>query len=198
MCLLLQTIPALRELPFPVPHKLMVTTARNRQSTFSPLKPFVPLPSYFKSEWSYAQYRIPSQSSHISISTSLTRSPNEDVVDEEKCVVGWIQVPLGDREDVQEYQLIALTYTGGWYRVSLPGSKALVASATLSPTAVGPMPASPPSIRAMSAARPRSSSGVSFASRPDKGKERERDKEGKERDCVLQEFRRFGRWDGWG
>ena len=30
-----------------------------------------------------------------------------------------------------------------------------------------------------------------------KGKERERD-ERPGRECVLREFRRFGRWDGWG
>ncbi|OCH90706.1 WD40 repeat-like protein [Obba rivulosa] len=171
--------------------------ASNRQSTFSPLTPFIPLPKYFDSEWSYAQYRIPAQSSHISLSTPLSRSPTDDVVDEEKCVVGWIQSPLDDREDVQEYQLVALTYTGGWYRVSLPGTTAS-ASTTILPSARSPISASPPSVRAMSAARPRSTSGASFVSRPDKGKERERDKEGRDRDCSLQEFRRFGRWDGWG
>jgi hypothetical protein len=33
-----------------------------------------------------------------------------------------------------------------------------------------------------------------------KGKEREgTDKEGKEsRECILLEYRKFGRWDGWG
>jgi hypothetical protein len=44
----------------------------------------------------------------------------------------------------------------------------------------------------------RSPSLSSSSSRVDKGKEREREQE-KEvgRDCMLLEFRRFGRWDGW-
>ncbi|KAI0921327.1 hypothetical protein AcW1_004662 [Taiwanofungus camphoratus] len=172
----------------------------NRQSTFSPLKPFIPLPRYFGSEWSYAQYRIPSQESHISLSTSPSRPPTADVVDEEKCVVGWIQAPSDDQEDpsqgsLTEHQLIALTYTGGWYRLSLPTSIASTNFSTISPPLGPPISGSPP--RVMSAARPRSSSGSSFMGRSDKGKERE--KEGKEsHECILREFRRFGRWDGWG
>ncbi|CAL1701415.1 unnamed protein product [Somion occarium] len=90
----------------------------NRHSTFSPLTPYIPLPKYFGSEWSYAQYRIPAQTAHISMSASPSKSPTADVVDEEKCVVGWIQGPLDDEEGPPEYQLIALTYTGGPHIVS--------------------------------------------------------------------------------
>jgi len=179
---------------------------RNRQSTFSPLKPFIPLPHYFNSEWSYAQYRIPSQSSHISLSTPPSKPPTADVVDEEKCIVGWIQVPSEDHDQLRhgssmEHQLIALTYTGSWYRLALPKPQtspkpAMLAHPSGSGTAIS---ASPPSVRAISMARPRSSSGSSFAGRLDKGKEREREKEGKDsHECTLIEFRRFGRWDGWG
>jgi hypothetical protein len=37
-------------------------------------------------------------------------------------------------------------------------------------------------------------------SRLDKGKEKEKKDAGEKqsRKCVLEEFRRFGRWDGWG
>jgi len=164
---------------------------RNRQSTFSSLTPYLPLPKYFGSEWSYAQYRIPVQTSHISISAS--RSATADVPDEERCVVGWVEAPTGNSSSQSNvgYQLIALTYTGGWYRLSLPSHG--VSSTPYST----PISGSPPKLP--SVARQRTPSGSSMMARTDKGKEKEREKEGKEStDCVLQEFRRFGRWDGWG
>lgn len=179
---------------------------RNRQSTFSPLTTYIPLPKYFESEWSYAQYRIPAQSAHISLSAPPSRPPTADVVDEEKCVVGWIRGPADDGDNPEkasqtEYQLIALTYTGGWYRLAMPPSTVTtIPSAPGSPMAMR-MSTSPPSVRALSLHRPRSSSGSSVTGRLDKGRGRERDreKEGKEsRDCILKEFRRYGRWDGWG
>jgi WD repeat-containing protein 45 len=172
----------------------------NRQSTFSPLTPFLPLPKYFDSEWSYAQYRIPAQSSHISISTPSPRPPTADVADEERCMVGWIETPVPDsaegQRSVTEYQLIALTYTGGWYRLGLPNSGTSNTPPT-SPSRSVPISGSPP--KSTSAPRHRTSSNSSMIHRLDKGKDRERDKEGKEsRECTLQEYRRFGRWDGWG
>ncbi|KAI0796565.1 WD40-repeat-containing domain protein [Abortiporus biennis] len=175
--------------------------ASNRHSTFSPLTPYLPLPKYFDSEWSYAQYRIPVQSAHISMSAPPSKPPTADVVDEEKCVVGWIEGPVEETEDphqpsATEYQLIALTYSGGWYRLSLPTS-GTSASASSSPPPGLPISSPPPSTKGPH--RPRSSSGSSVTGRSDKGKERERDKEGKvSRDCVLREYRRYGRWDGWG
>lgn len=188
-------------------------SSSNRQSTLSSLTSYVPLPKYFDSEWSYAQYRIPSQTSHISISGQPTRSPTADVVDEEKCVVGWIQVPSEDQDErgralPAEHQLVALTYTGGWYRLSLPTSSSSSAAPPPHPPSpvpppapslrdLGPLSTSPPSVKtiSMAMARPRSSSGSSFGSRPDKGKDRE---EKPRRECILREYRRFGRWDGWG
>ncbi|KAI0091933.1 WD40-repeat-containing domain protein [Irpex rosettiformis] len=175
----------------------------NRQSTFSPLTTYIPLPKYFDSEWSYAQYRIPTQSAHISLTAPPPKAPTADIVDEEKCVIGWIQAPsdeLGgpDKPTEMEYQLVALTYTGGWYRLAMPPSTVTtVPSDPGSPRVSSP----PPHIRALSQHRPRSSSGSSVTGRLDKGKGRERDreKEGKERrECILKEFRRYGRWDGWG
>lgn len=174
----------------------------NRQSAFSPFTSFIPLPKYFDSEWSYAQYRIPSQSAHISLTAGPSASPTDDVVDEEKCVVGWIQAPSESSDGLSqhnppEYQLIALTYTGGWYRLSIPRSSPVAETSPSSP--VAPVSMSPPSVRGLSVHRPRSSSGSSVISRVDKGKGREREKEVKEsRECVLREFRRYGRWDGWG
>lgn len=162
---------------------------RNRQSTFSTLSPFIRLPKYFESEWSYAQYRIPTQSAHISMSSSSARSPAGDIPDEERCVVGWIEVPPEERDqnDAQQYQLIALTYTGGWYRLSLPTMGTAPSSSSSSPP------------RPLSSSPRRPSSVSSMTSRTEKGKDRELDKDSKpSRECTLQEFRRFGRWDGWG
>jgi hypothetical protein len=174
---------------------------RNRQSTFSPLTPFLPLPKYFESEWSYAQYRIPVRSSHIALSSS-TRPSEDDFPDEERCVVGWIRGPPEDAlqpSNTPNYQLIALTFTGGWYRLALPRLTSTL-KATGSPTlGASPLPASPP--RTPNIRPPRSVSGSSAISRLDKGKEKEkeREKDNKEsRDCTLKEYRRYGRWDGWG
>ncbi|KAF7313722.1 WD-REPEATS-REGION domain-containing protein [Mycena chlorophos] len=150
--------------------------ASNRQSTLSSLTPYIPLPKYFESEWSYAQYRIPTQSAHISLSATSIRTPTPEV-DEERCVVGWIEVP-GKDGGALEYQLIALTYAGGWYRLSLPK-----AATTTSTSTTG---GSPP--------RQRASSSSSSAA---KGKGTDT-VEKQSRKCVLEEFRRFGRWDGWG
>ncbi|EKM80380.1 hypothetical protein AGABI1DRAFT_113571 [Agaricus bisporus var. burnettii JB137-S8] len=184
----------------------------NRQSTFSPLAPFIPLPKYFGSEWSYAQYRIPVQSSHISLSStrpavsssSLSSAPvvkDTDVPAEERCVVGWVPIATEDMNGtgsaVSEWQLIALTYMGGWYRLALPthvkegkkeargsnvggtgsvsGSASGKVTGKLGPSRLGP--GSPTKSREQ-----------------EKGKERESER----RECVLEEYRRFGRWDGWG
>ncbi|KAJ3488750.1 hypothetical protein NLI96_g2637 [Meripilus lineatus] len=171
------------------------TGSSNRQSKISPLTPYIPLPKYFDSEWSYAQYRIPTQSAHISLSAPPSKPPTADVVDEEKCVVGWIQGPPDDQETnkplTSEYQLIALTYTGGWYRLSLPSPKspASTSSGRTSPLTTGQISTSPPSVRAISMHRPRSSSGSSFSSNVEKGKERERDREGKDgRDYFVERW----------
>lgn len=165
------------------------------------MTPFLPLPKYFDSEWSYAQYRIPAQSSHISISTPSPRSPTADVPDEERCVVGWIETPVADSAEsgrpATEHQLVALTYTGGWYRLSLP-STGTSNTPPASPSRSAATAGSPPK-STLPIPRQRTSSSSSVTSRLDKGKEKEKEKDGKEsRECALQEYRRFGRWDGWG
>ena len=117
--------------------------------------------------------------------------------------MGWIEGPVGDLEDPHrppqtEYQLVALTYTGGWYRLSLPFSAGTPAAMSSGPGTIPSSP-SPPSIRALSFSRPRSPSEASTVSRTERGKGKEPEKEGKEsRACILREFRRYGRWDGWG
>lgn len=105
-----------------------------------------------------------------------------------------------DRPAGTEYQLIALTYTGGWYRLSIPTTSGHVAVTSPASPVTGPVSVSPPSARGLPMHRPRSSSGSSVISRAGKGRERDREKEKEKesRQCVLREFRRYGRWDGWG
>lgn len=118
--------------------------------------------------------------------------------------MGWIQAPSDDYDDrlgepPLEHQLVALTYTGGWYRLSLPKPSPPTTTPirTAANTAGTVVSGSPPQFTPMS--RPRSSSGSSFVGRLDKGKDVDREREGgASHECVLREFRRFGRWDGWG
>jgi hypothetical protein len=192
--------PALGETFLPHPKSINADTigyCSNRQSSLSPLASLIP---YFDSEWSYAQYRIPAQASHISLSssTSSSRSPTADITDEEKCMVGWIEAPSDrsepGRDPHMEYQLIALTYSGGWYRLSLPQGMSNISS----PSAGGtPLSSSPP--KASLHSRPRTNSVSSITSRAEKGKEKERSRDQKDnRELILQEYRKYGRWDGWG
>ena len=89
-----------------------------------------------------------------------------------------------------DYQLIALTFTGGWYRLSLPKIGGSLSTGLAS--------GSPP--KSSLGHHTRSVSGSSATGRLEKGKEKEKDREEKKdsRNCILQEYRRFGRWDGWG
>jgi hypothetical protein len=120
---------------------------------------------------------------------------------EERCVVGWIPIATEDHsKEVSEWQLIALTYMGGWYRLALPthvkegkkeeGRSSVGGTGSVSGSAGGKMTGKAgPSSRLGPGSPPKSRV-------PEKGKERERESE--RRECVLEEYRRFGRWDGWG
>ncbi|KAF8338727.1 WD40-repeat-containing domain protein [Cantharellus anzutake] len=206
----------------------------NRQSSLNPLTPFIKLPKYFRSEWSYASYRLPGPTAHIALSSALGSAGDNprsiDAGEAEKCVVGWIQVPVRVEEEfveeeVMQYQLLALTYSGCWYRLSIPSSSvtsSLVSSAVSGTALTGqvpPLASPPPSIaggavpspkdtrhphRTPSAPRsttslPLPSSARPHRSSPTRGKKGEGnvDSEKRGRECVLEEFRRFGRWDGW-
>ena len=185
---------------------------RNRHSKLSPLTPFLPLPfKIFGSEWSYATYSIPSQQSHIALSTTSIRSQSKGITEEDKCVVGWIQAPVDENDPTHlEHQLVALTYTGGWYRLKLPGESGSQTSSPGEPGSLpgsprfgtSPLPVSPPSIKGGVGNRgnlPRNRTPSVSSMRTDKGKEREKsDAEAKpSRKCTLEEYRKFGRWDGW-
>lgn len=182
MCLLLEPL-GCRKHHYSTYFSSFLKPHSNRQSMMQQLKPFIPIPKYFQSEWSYAHYRIPTQTSHISLSASSQhRSATDDVPDEERCTVGWIPAPPSNTQaSGDDYHLVALTYTGGWYRLSTPRASQLQDGGKPS-----------------SSTRQRSDSTSTVGSRTDKGKEKE-DKGGKQsRRCTLEEFRRFGRWDGWG
>jgi len=109
-----------------------------------------------------------------------------------------------------EHQLVALTYTGGWYRLRLPGDSG---SRTSSPGETGslpgspklaarPLPMPPPTIKGGVVNKgnlPRHRTSSVSSVKTDKGKEKEKgDAEAKpSRKCTLEEYRKFGRWDGW-
>jgi hypothetical protein len=154
------------------------------------------MPKYFESEWSYAQYRLPTQTEHISLSQTSIRTPGRDpdVPDEERCVVGWIAAPPTPGAP-PEHQLVALTWTGGWYRLTLPVSSTLPTPAG-APTRT-PLSASPPTRTPLLPPVPSRAASTVQSGRADKGKGKEREKDKSRSACTLQEFRRFGRFDGW-
>ncbi|KZT53311.1 hypothetical protein CALCODRAFT_440316 [Calocera cornea HHB12733] len=131
-------------------------TSINQRSALAPLSAVLPLPKYFQSEWSYATFRLPQPATHTDLGTFVL--PDEPEI---RCVCAWVEEQAVDergrpREGEVEHKLVALTWAGGWYRLSLPD-------------------------------RPKES---------EKGKEREG--ESVSRQLSLEEFRRYGRWDGWG
>jgi hypothetical protein len=163
---------------------------RNRQSKLSSLTSFIPIPKYFESEWSYAQFRVPTQSAHISLTQqAAARDANPDLAEEEKCTVGWIEAPTDPHSTsaatppAPVYQLIALTYTGGWYRLALPSKKP--SSGTTSTTQTNATSSGP--VRSGRARSP-SGSSVTGGGRVDKGKgvsSRDSDRKEGGRDCTL-------------
>jgi hypothetical protein len=111
------------------------------------------------------------------------------MAEEEKCVVGWIAGAAP-----HEFQLVALTYSGGWYRLALPRSAS--ASAAAQAGVGGTAGATGGSVRSAGTTR----QARAAPGRADKGKGKAgapEDKEKESRECVLLEFRRFGSWDGW-
>ncbi|KAG8969014.1 hypothetical protein FRC03_004981 [Tulasnella sp. 419] len=225
--------------------------ASNRQSTFSPLSNYIH--KYFASQWSYAQFRLPASSTHISLNSASGPAADPDAAEEEKCVVGWIEVPIEIRPTSpsplasprsprrgstsskpssqpiaqptepqirMEHQLVALTFSGGWYRLSIPNSSSGTGQSIGSRHSPTPLPsasgsnhergssiasssgAKSPKAKALSIPRRVSSPSTSASDvekRKDRDREADKDAEGKiSRKLILEEFRRFGRWDGWG
>ncbi|KIO25025.1 hypothetical protein M407DRAFT_25665 [Tulasnella calospora MUT 4182] len=202
--------------------------AGNRVSAFSSLSAY--LPKYVGSEWSYAEFRLPSSSKHIALSAAsagtVIQAPDPDAAEEEKATVGWIQVslppsippppplssspsskssrrpssssskpgtPQQPPQPKTEYQLIALAFSGGWYRLS-PSPSSTTASSSRS-SSFG---------ESGSVGRPgffRGSPSVASSRPTEKGKERahnqERDEGKARRKCQILEYKRFGEWDGW-
>lgn len=92
-----------------------------------------------------------------------------------------------------QYQLIALTYSGSWYRLSLPGST--------SPGSTGDLKNSPKSSRSVGTPTRASTPTGYRGSLREEAKQRRASGEVKSNvssSLLLEEFRRFGRFDGWG
>ncbi|KAL7409899.1 WD40-repeat-containing domain protein [Mrakia frigida] len=217
---------------------------KNRPSALSLISPYLPvsLPRYFSSEWSHAQYRLPSRNPHAETLSLGSHDASSDG-GEEKCVVGWIEVASG-KENVSpphlprssssssssprrssvgkvveedrrkrvvshefgskgvrtltptpsssspsrgastttpsstsasavEHQLVALTYSGGWYRLALPSSSST------------PLP-------------PSSSSSHSRRESSELGGDGDDEDAKPGVQCRLVEFRRFGQESAFG
>ena len=92
-----------------------------------------------------------------------------------------------------EYQLIALTYSGGWYRLALPGPT--------SSGSKGDLRNPPKSSKSMGTPSRASTPTGRKVSLREEGKQPRASGEDKSivsTSLRLEEFRRFGRFDGWG
>lgn len=185
-------------------------------------------------------------SSNLAALSAQVIDPTAERVEEERCTVAWIEVPIdtippaplstpspkpdktkstshslksvaNPNGPAMEYQLVALTYSGGWYRLSLPPVAGTVIQSENRPTtpsggrATGSvLSSSPKDASVLFGLAGRGKGGEGTGKGVDKSKEKEGKTKGKEepevkevkekqsRQCVLEEFRRFGRWDGWG
>ncbi|KIM25202.1 hypothetical protein M408DRAFT_331305 [Serendipita vermifera MAFF 305830] len=238
----------------------------NRLSALRQATSFLPggIGKIIDSEWSYAQYRLPTPSAHQAHSMSQTNrlgTAHPDAGDEERWMVGWITLPSdttpqsspakgpvplpsihnkgkgrmqplgsplrgpGDRPSplspsrssragvtspsLPDYQLVALTFTGGWYRLSLPnqseptdrsstpepyqGSGGAKRSAPRQPESIAP------SERTGSGSPQLATKRLADQKRRDSSRRRGSDAQVNDTNqCHLEEFRRYGRWDGWG
>lgn len=109
-----------------------------------------------------------------------------------------------------EYQLVALTFTGGWYRLSLPHQGETPDRSGTPEPYQGPSGNRRPPVPRQSesnAPTERSGSGspqhatrrLNEQRRSGSATRRSSDAQaGDTSQCHLEEFRRFGRWDGWG
>ncbi|CEL59707.1 WD repeat domain phosphoinositide-interacting protein 3 OS=Xenopus tropicalis GN=wdr45b PE=2 SV=1 [Rhizoctonia solani AG-1 IB] len=199
--------------------------AKNRTSKLSAIKDYLRLPKIFVSEWSYAQYRLPAQapSSNLAALSSQVIDPTAERIDEERCTVAWIQVPVespapvspsktsrplkstplistksapnmpAGPEHPMNYQLVALTYSGGWYRLSLPPVAGTMLRSETRPST----PSAGRSSGSVLSSSPNNNSVSGAAVRGREDAEGTEAKEKQSRRCILEEFRRFGRWDGW-
>ncbi|VDB97020.1 unnamed protein product [Peniophora sp. CBMAI 1063] len=180
----------------------------NRQSKFNSLTSYIPLPTYFTSEWSYAQWTVPARTAHLALAQATGGKRDPGLADEEKCVVGWIMAPPADPPSSAsvpgkgkgkavagpsgsgqelEWQLVALTYAGGWYRLALPRAAAGDADDASSVRSGG-------SVRSGASW----SGGGKGKGRAGAGGDEGEKRKKQSRECVLLEYRRFGSWDGWG
>lgn len=135
--------------------RIMLTrcTESSKKTQLKLLQPY--LPKYFSSEWSHSQFRLPAPAPTasrlpFSLSTASTLSGERSstpTVEDDVCISTWIEVeiPLAnppEREAVKgkmreqpreverptrkESQVIALTRSGGWYRIAPQSENVMV------------------------------------------------------------------------
>ncbi|GAA5980380.1 hypothetical protein JCM10908_001633 [Rhodotorula pacifica] len=172
-----------------------------RQKQLSMLKPY--LPKYFSSEWSHSQFRLPAPAPPASrLPFSLSNPSNypstafsssgaagaanaAPTVEDDVCICAWID---GNRDsarsatnntasDFQSAQLVAITRSGGWFRIAFDSE---------------PPPKSDPKGKGRATdERPGSRAGTKV-SEGVIGLDKDSTS-----DCRVVEYRRFGQKDGW-
>ncbi|KAM0793151.1 hypothetical protein ACM66B_000626 [Microbotryomycetes sp. NB124-2] len=114
----------------------------SRQRQLDMLKPY--LPKYFSSEWSHSQFRLPASGPAPSKLPNFgSLSPTGEFgtgkgsstamsIEDDVCVCEWIKVDKSmglddvragassqDKDDACDYQIVAITRSGGWFRIKL-------------------------------------------------------------------------------
>ena len=163
------------------------------------LKPY--LPKYFSSEWSHSQFRLPAPASPPSrlpysllnpsnhpssafSSAGTSTATSAPTVEDDLCICAWIDVPPDDGQnerptpsDFRSSQLVAITRSGGWFRIAFdsePMSNAdLKGKGRASEQRSGPRTGA------------KATEGVIGLDKDSTS------------DCRVVEYRRFGQKDGW-
>ncbi|KWU45386.1 WD40 repeat-like protein [Rhodotorula sp. JG-1b] len=157
---------------------------KDAEKQLSMLKPY--LPKYFSSEWSHSQFRLPAPASPPSrLPAGTSTATSAPTVEDDVCICAWIDVPPDDGQnersapssDFRSSQLVAITRSGGWFRIAFDSEP--MSNADLKGKGRASEQRSGPRIGA------KALEGVIGLDKDSTS------------DCRVVEYRRFGQKDGW-